>query len=58
MTKSNSIPTMYSLDEQPFDKSCQEWTTQVVAMVFFHTKKNHPAYDHTGEGWAINQGRS
>ncbi len=51
----NSIPTMYSLYEKPFDKSCQEWTTRWWQWFLSIPKKNHPAYDDTGERWAINQ---
>lgn len=55
MTNSNNIPTMYSLDEQPFGKTWQEWTTQWWKWFFSIPKENHPAFDHTGEGWAVNQ---
>jgi hypothetical protein len=55
MTNSINIPTMYSLDEQPFGKTWQEWTTQWWKWFFSISKENHPAYDHTGEGWAVNQ---
>ncbi len=55
MNKSNNIPTIYSLDEQPFGKSWQKWTTQWWKWFFSISKENHPAYDHTGEGWAVNQ---
>jgi hypothetical protein len=52
---SNRIPAMYSLDEQPFSKSWQEWTTQWWQWFLSIPKENHPAYDDTGERWTINQ---
>jgi hypothetical protein len=51
----NSILSMYSLNEQPFDKSWQEWTTHWWQWFLSIPKENHPAYDDTGEGWDINQ---
>jgi len=51
----NSIPAMFSLYEKPFGKSWQEWTTEWWQWFLSIPKENHPAYDDTGEKWAINQ---
>jgi hypothetical protein len=56
MSNNSNIPTMYSLDEQPFGKSWQEWTTQWWQWFLSMPKKNHPVYDNTGKKWAISQG--
>ena len=52
---SNSTPTMYSLDEQPFGKSWEKWTIRWWQWFLSIPKENHPAYDDSGERWAINQ---
>jgi hypothetical protein len=39
----------YSLFEQPFGKSWEEWTTQWWRWFFSIPKQNHPAYDGTGD---------
>jgi hypothetical protein len=55
MCNSNSIPTMYSLNERPFGKSWQEWTALWWQWFFSIPKENHPAYDDTGERWNVDQ---
>jgi hypothetical protein len=51
----NRIPAMYGLDEQPFGKSWQDWTTQWWQWFLSIPLESSPAYDESGEKWDINQ---
>jgi hypothetical protein len=56
MTKEINLPTMmYRLDEQPFGKSLEEWTTKWWQWFLSIPIENNPAYDNTGEKSGVNQ---
>jgi hypothetical protein len=45
---------MYSLDEKPFGKSWEDWTSRWWRWFFSTPMENHPAYDETGEKSHVN----
>ena len=51
----NNTPEMFTLDEQPFGKSWQEWTTRWWRWFLSMPRENHPALDKTGENCHIGQ---
>jgi hypothetical protein len=46
---------MYTLDERPFGCSWEDWTTRWWKWFLTISKENHPAFDETGENYAIGQ---
>ena len=46
---------MYSIDEQPFGKTWEEWTTKWWRWFLSIPKENNPAHDESGEKSTIDQ---
>lgn len=55
MALSSETVQMYTLNERPFGYSWHEWTTRWWKWFLTIPKENHPAYDATGEKYAVGQ---
>lgn len=55
VTEELLLSMMYRLDEWPFGKSWEEWTTKWWQWFLSIPIDNHPAYDKTGRNGGVNQ---